>query len=170
MAARSYLWGLAATVAVGIAFLRGSYFLGAEVGGCYALLTAGVLWLLASWSRHDGEFHRKRAVLGVAFASPIAFALAFPAVINSDVQHFIDLQATDRAVTAEIRRVLRSDPAYAGLSVSTERRKVINVTVRGQVHRMADAGLLKNRVRSECPTLDQCSLHWEIVPIGVQLQ
>lgn len=156
-----------AIVAVGLvlisaAFLRGSFLLGVEYGIICVLITIGLLWLFLRTFKRGEKASLVRVVAIVIFSVPIGFAMAFPASIDSDVQFSIDQQTTDRAARAELTRVFSNDPAFAGLSISIEHLKVVNVTISGELPRHADLERLRGRIANECPTLLHCTLQWSV--------
>jgi hypothetical protein len=145
--------GVALCVAV---FFRGSYLLGTDCGVMYAAITLGIMLLLAR-SRTP-----VRAAVVAALSLPAGFAMAWPASINRDVQHFINLHAIDRAARTELAVVFASDPAYQHLSTSSVRLKVINVTIQGSLGTHSDLDQLRSRIVRECPALGTCNLYSEI--------
>ena len=145
-----------------IAFSRGNYLLGIQVGIAYVLVVAGLLWLLLESFRRKGMVAViQKSVLSL-LAIPIGFALAFPASINPDVQHFVNKQATDRNVREELKRVFGSDSAFGDLSISTTHLKVVNVTICGSLPTRDHMKRLHESLVSDCPTLKLCPLHWDI--------
>ena len=151
--------GASAVVAV---FLRGNYLLGFGCGAVYVVIALAILWLLARSRTPTGGVSVMRAGFVVAFALPVGYAMAFPASINPDVQLFIDDQATDRRVRAQLAAVFASDPVYHDLSVSSVHRKGIIITVRGSLRTRTDLEQLRSRLAEECPTFCECSLHWDV--------
>ena len=103
-----------------------------------------------------------RAGFVIAFAVPVGCAMAFPSSINSDVQVFIDMQASDRRARAELGEVFASDPVYHDLSVSSVHQKVVCITVRGSLNTRADLDRLRSRLTQRCPALRECFLRWDV--------
>ncbi len=133
-----------------IAFLRGNYLLGIETGAAYALVAAGILALLTQ------ENSRWIVALLAVLSVPVAIVMAYPAWFSPDLQHFIDKQATARAVRESLHQVFDSDPAFADLSVSTVHLKVVHFTIHGSLHTKADFERLRrlivhNRLVRGCP-------------------
>lgn len=145
-----------------VAFLRGNYLLGFRCGIIYALVAAAIVWLFAQSFTRKGKASRIQMISVVILAVPVGYAMAFPATINSDVQYFIDDQATDRTVRAELKHVFESDAAFADLSISTTHLKVVNVAIYGALPTRDDFRRLRRRINNECPTLELCPLHWDI--------
>jgi hypothetical protein len=144
------------------AFLCGSYLLGSMGGITYTLVVGGLAFLFARSSRRSGKLARIQMVAVALLAAPIGYVLAFPASLNPDLQHFIDKQATDRSVRAELKSVLKSDPAFCELSISTAHAKIVNVTIHGALPTREDMQRLRKRIANECPTLKLCALHWNV--------
>lgn len=88
--------------------------------------------------------------------------MAWPASINPDVRHVIDMQASDRAARAELAAVFASDKVYSDLSVSSVHRRVVNITVRGSLGTRFELDRLRSRIARECPGLGKCSLQWDV--------
>ena len=88
--------------------------------------------------------------------------MAFPATVNSDIHHFIDKQATDRAARTELKQVFKSDPGFAELSISTRHVKVVNVFISGSLPSHIDLKRLRDRITEECQALRLCPLHWDL--------
>ncbi len=147
---------------VAAAYLRGNYLLGLACGIAYAFVTSALIWLFIQSFTRKGRVSWIQAIAILILSVPVGFAMAFPAAINSDVQHGIDDQATDRKVRAELKRVFASDAAFAKLSLSTVHLKVVNVTIRGPLRTRSDLERLRSRISSECPTLELCPLHWDV--------
>lgn len=144
------------------AFLRGNYLFGLGRGIVYACLASTLVWLLVRSRTSTGRVSAVRTGLVVAFALPVAYAMAFPASVSPGMQSFIDAQARDRQLRAELTAVFASDPAFRDLRVSSVHRKVINVTVWGSLGTRADLDRLRVRIASECPVLSSCVLHWDV--------
>ena len=159
--ARSFTALVGIALATG-AFLRGNFLLGTVYGITSALIAAAIVWMFAeSVSRDGGPSIPGMIAVGV-FALSVGIVLAFPAAINSDVQHFIDKQATDRTVRGELNQVFASDTAFSDLSISTIHVKVVNVTISGELPSRNDLLRLRQRIFRECPTLKFCPLHWDV--------
>jgi hypothetical protein len=150
------------TVLVASAFLRGSYLLGFGCGMIYVAITVGLLWLLARSVVLTERPSLVRAAAITALSLPVAFAMAYPASINPDVQHFINKHATDRAARKELIALFASDPAYSELSISTAHLKVVNITIRGSLNDWSDLYRLRTRIAGECRVLNHCPLHWDV--------
>ncbi len=158
-------FGVGSIALVVVAFLRGNYLLGFATGVVYAIIAAGFAWLLYLLARAFTQMGIKALVAAlfvILLAIPVGYVLTFPAAINPDIQYFIDDQATDRTVRAELKRVFKSDPAFSGLSISTIHVKVVNVTIHGRLPTRSDLERLRERILTECPTLPRCPLHWDI--------
>jgi hypothetical protein len=145
-----------------VAFLRGNHLLGFDVGIAYVLVVAVLLWLLGESFRRKGVAAIIQMIAVTMIAILIGFALAFPASINPDVQHFINKHTTDRSVRKELRHVFNSDSAFGDLSVSTTHLKVVNVTIHGSLPTRDEMKRLRERLITDCPTLKLCPLHWDI--------
>lgn len=145
-----------------VAFLRGNHLLGMEAGIMFALVTGGALWLFVKTFARDGKISFARLVATSLLIGFVAFAIAFPAKVNSDLQHFIDKQATDRAARVEVRQVIESDNTFGSLSVATTRYKWVLVTVSGVMPTRDDFNRLRTRLIEDCPTLKTCTLEWHI--------
>lgn len=158
----SYCLALVAIAVVVCAFLRGNYLLGRMGGITYALVVGGLAVLFAQAFRRTGKVARIQMIAYAILAAPIGYVLAFPASINPDVQHFIDDQATDRKVRAELKCVFNADPAFDDLSVSTAHAKVVNVTIHGAVPTRNDLQRLRTQIAHKCPALNLCALHWNV--------
>lgn len=144
------------------AFLRGNYLFGLGRGIVYACLATALVWLIVRSHTSTGHVSAVRTGLVVAFALPVAYAMAFPASVSPGMQSSIDAQETDRQLRAELAAVFTSDPAFRDLWVSSVHRKVINVTVAGSLGSRADLDRLRVRIASECPALGNCFLHWDV--------
>lgn len=94
------------------AFLRGNHLLGLSCGLTYSAVALAFLWFLARCQPSGGQISVARSGLLAILALPVAYALAFPASVNPDVQVFIDKQAIDRKGRMELAAVFASDPAY----------------------------------------------------------
>lgn len=159
---RTVRWSVLAITAIVVAFLRGNHLFGVTVGVVYAAVAAGLLWLLARALRSTGSVSAWRVRLVTLFALPVAFAMAFPASINERVQFVIDDQATDRQVRSELAEVFASDPAYSDLSVSSEHKKVIRITVHGTLGTRADLERLRPLATKACSIDLRCDLVWDV--------
>ena len=145
-----------------VAVLRGNYLFGLAGAITYSLLLAGLIWLFAQSFNRKGKAARIQTIAVTILAVAIGYALAVPATVNPDVQHFINKQATDRSVRGELKRVFESDPEFSDLSISTTHLKVVNVTIHGTLPTLDDVQRLRKRITNECPTLELCPLHWNI--------
>jgi len=143
------------TTLIIVAFLRGNHLLGIETGAVYALVATGILALLAQ------ENSRWIVALIAMMSIPVAIVMAYPASFSPDLQHFIDKQATDRAVCESLYHVFDSDPAFADLSVSTVHLKVVNFTIHGALHTKADFERLRRLIVND--RLVRGPLHWDIL-------
>ncbi len=152
---------VAIVVVVG-AYLRGEYLLGVGCGIAYAAITLALVWLVSQARTPAGRVSVIRVLFMMLFVLPVGYAMAFPASLNSDVQVFINKQATERRARAELAAVFASDPAYRDLSVSSVHLKVVNLTIRGSLGARADLERLRSRITAECPALVECFLHWEV--------
>jgi len=150
-------------VLIAIAFQRGNYLLGVWCGVAYVAIAVGLLGLLAGSFMLTAEPSLVRTAFVCALSLPVGFAMAYPASINSDVQVFIDKQATDRAARRELAAVFASDPACGDLSVSTTHLKVVNVTIHGSLHDRSDLDRLRDRIASQCHVVKDCPLHWDVL-------
>ncbi len=145
-----------------IAYLRGDYLLGFDVAVAYVAVTIGLLWLFARSRKSDGSWSHGRMGIVVVFSLAAGLLMAYPALFMSDLQHFIDKQAVDRAARAEFAAVFASDHAYRDLSISTSRLKMVNLSVSGSLPTRNDLYQLRSRMIKECPTIRNCWLHWDI--------
>lgn len=152
---------LAVSTIIG-AFLRGNYLFGLGRGIVYACLATALVWLIVRSLTSTGHVSAVRTGLVVAFALPVAYAMAFPASVSPGMQSSIDAHARDRQLRAELAAVFASDPAFRDLRVSSVHLKVINVTVAGSLGTRADLDRLRARIASECPVLSSCVLHWDV--------
>ncbi len=145
-----------------LAFLRGNYLLGLRYGVACAAIVVAILWLLARSRTARGSVAFVRAGFVLACAVPLGYAIAFPASLNSDVQVFIDDQATNRMVRHELAAVFACDPAYRELSVSSVRLKSVIFTVHGSLGTRADLERLRHRIAQECQTVRLGFLRWDV--------
>lgn len=150
------------TVLTTTAFLRGNYLLGVAGGLTYAVVTACLVWLFARYLTHAGRPSPLRVIALFALSLPLILVLAYPTSVSPDLQHFIDKQATDRAARRELAVVFSSDPSYGDLSVSTTHLKVVNVAIRGTLASRTDLSQLRGLIATECPSLEQCVLRWDV--------
>jgi len=162
----AHLFLITAYVAViGVAFFRGNQLLGLDWGIVYAVIAFALLGLLTCSRTPAGDLSLGKVVFVVALALPVAYAMTFPASINPSVQVFIDKQANDRRIRADLAAVIGSDPAFDGLTVSSVHLKVVNVTVRGTLSTLSDFDRLRARITRECPALNDGGLllHWDVI-------
>ncbi|QDU45177.1 hypothetical protein Mal52_36670 [Symmachiella dynata] len=155
-------FALAGVALISVAFLRGNYLLGLGCGIAYVFVTTAAIWLFAQSLARKQRASRICAITIAILSVPIGLVMAFPAAINSDIQYFIDSQATDRTVRAELKQVFASDPVFSNLSLSTRHLKALNVTISGTLPTRNDLERLRNRILTECPTLKRCALHWNL--------
>lgn len=147
---------------IALAFLRGNYLLGFGYGVAYAMLTAGLVWLLARSLTFSKKPSAGRAIAVTILSIPIAYVMAYPTLINSDFHFFIADQATDRAARAELWAIFTTDPAFANLSLSTTHLKVVNITIYGSLPKHADFERLRARIANECQVVKGCPIHWSV--------
>lgn len=159
---RAWLLALGgAAVFVTGAYVRGEFLLGRRAGIVYALvaiLATGMI-LRSAVAR---PFQAQRLMSRCVFTFLVSLAFAFPTVLNRDLQHFVDLQATNRAIRSELKSVFAADKAFGDLAIETTQRKCVCVTVSGSVASAADFDRLRTRVSSECPSIDKVLIHWEV--------
>lgn len=146
-----------------LAFLRGNFLLGGVTGILFALVTGATLWLFIRTFVREGRISIARLIATSLLTGYVAFAFAFPAKLNSDLQHLIDKQADDRAARAEVSKVIKSDDTFGSLTVSTQQLKWVLVTVSGELPTRDALIHLRMRLVQECPTLKTCSLAWQIL-------
>jgi len=154
--------GLVAIALTAVAILRGNYLFGLAGAFPYSLASAGLIAMFAQSFKRKGKAAGLQVIAVTLVAVPIGYVLAFPAEINPDVQIFIDMQATNRSVRAELKRVFKSDPAFGDLSTFITHLKVVNVTICGVMPAREDMRRLRKRIADECPTLELCLLHWNV--------
>ena len=154
--------GMVGAVVAISAYLRGEYLLGSGYGLTCALASVGLLWLVVRSFPVAGRPSRIRVLAVGILSLVIGYALAYPASVNPDMQHFIDMQAIERAARAELTAVFTADPAFGNLIISTGHRKVVGVEVSGSLAYRVDFDRLRRRIAAECPTLSRCVLHWKI--------
>ncbi len=143
------------------AFVRGSHLLGTGAGLLYAFVAILVSFLFVQTLSHT-PVSRLRLWLLLMFAIPVSLAFTFPTYLNSDVQYFVDDQATDRNVRHELATLFASDSAFVDLGVSTTHQKIVCVEIFGELPTRADLDRLRDRLAGECPTLDRCALCWTV--------
>lgn len=145
-----------------VAFLRGNYLLGFEIGIIYLCTVAALVWLIVNSFSLKRKVSLLRKICVSGFAVSVGLALAFPGVINTDVQHMVDDQATMRNARFELDRVYKSDPAFADLTISTTRGKIAFVNITGGLANWDDFHQLKKRITHECPAVEHCALGWKV--------
>lgn len=143
------------------AYLRGEFLLGRRAGVVYALVAilATGLILRAAVAR---PLQAQQLMSRCVFTFLVSLAFAFPTVLNRDLQHFVDLQATNRAIRSELKSVFAADKAFGNLAIETTQRKCVCVTVSGSVASAADFDRLRTCVSSECPSVEKVLIHWEV--------
>jgi hypothetical protein len=151
---RSIFIAIASVATIFAAFLRGNYLLGVGAGIAYMFVVLGLILLVASArSRRMVSVYLVLALIAISI-------LANPAWFNHDLQHFINDQATDRNVRADLYRLFDSDPAFQQLSVSTLHLKVVNFTIHGTLPTKSDFDRLRKLLENE--NLVPGPLHWNI--------
>jgi len=143
--------------------LRGNYLLGPAYGTLCAALMLALVWLLTRSLKADEGTSRVRVALVLLFATTVGLTLAFPASVNGDVKHLIKKHAIDRLAHKELLTVLKSDPSFRDLAVSSRQLKIVNVYLRGSVATRNDFDRLRSRISKECPTVRGCFLHWDVL-------
>jgi len=150
--------------AVGFAimiFARGAWLFGSSIGVVYAivaLFTAGLFGQALLNSADSGSQVVSRGV----FLIFVSFVLTFPSIVNPQVQHFIDLQATDRRIRAELSKAIDADPAFRHVVIETQKRKCVCVEISGSVSSHDDYDRLRSQVSSKCPTIANVLIDWDV--------
>jgi hypothetical protein len=139
------------------AFARGSYLLGFPVGIAYLVVAAGLVYLVQRPSSKM-VVRKSRWTLVVALAA----AMMFPTFVSSDVKFSVEQRAAERYMRAEVRAILKSDPRFAELRVTSDRSKVVMVTVSGSTRSKAVFDVLDNRLRSIRPHYSPSILIWRV--------
>lgn len=143
------------------AYSRGNFLLGRGTGIVYAFV-ATLIVVLFIRALAQSPVSKLRLVCLILFALVVSIAFAFPALLNSDIQHFINKQTADRTARAELSRVFGADAAFRDLSVSTIHLKAVNVTIHGEVPMKTDLDRLRSQVLDHCSFVDKCGLNWRI--------
>ena len=143
------------------AYCRGNHLLGSEVGISYAVV-ATLITILILRALSQSPLPTFRLVFLALFAIPVSLAFAFPTYLNSDVQHFVNKQTTDRNARGELATLFASDSAFRNLGVSTTHLKVVNVEIHGTVPTKPDLDRLRSQVLDQCQFVDHCFVHWRI--------
>ena len=122
-------------VAAGLAiaaFARGKYLLGWDAGVVYAVVSIGFIVPLmrAEQGPRPALWQRTFSVISAVVVGVVIF---FPTLVISDVEIFVQKQATDRAVRADLQTLFTSNPQYSELSVTTQHLKTVVVMVFGTV-------------------------------------
>jgi len=151
--------GVALVVA---AILRGNYLFGLYYGIVCGFITAFLASGLASCFPCKDKASLSRLLFGVVLTASAGVIMAFPAAINPEIQYFIDKQAIDRTVRAELHEVFVTDSAFEDLSISSVHLKKVNVTIHGKLPARGDLIRLHENISrlpsSKLPHI----LHWEI--------
>lgn len=161
------LFGLFALCHTVAAFARGSWLFGPAIAVVYAvvsLVTVGLLGLAILNAEDTGSQVVSRAV----FLLIVSFVLAFPALINPQMQHFINLQETDRQICLELSNVVHGESAYRNVMIATLKRKCVCVEISGSVPSNADYDRLRSQVSSQCPTVADVLIDWDVAISDVQ--
>lgn len=143
------------------AYARGAWLFGSAIAVVYAvisLFTVGLLGQAILKAEDSGSQVVSRAV----FLAFVSFVLAFPALINPQVQHFIELQNTDRHIRNELSKVLNGDPAFRSVAIATLKRKCVCVEISGSVPSGDDYTRLRSQVSSQCPTVANVLIDWDV--------
>jgi hypothetical protein len=143
------------------AFVRGNQLLGVGVGVIYAIV-ALMMALITIRALLQRPLPKIRIAVHALFAIPVAFAFAFPASINPDVQIFVDKLALERTARSELAVVFNSDSAFASVYVSVVQFKCVNVNISGSVQTKRDLLRLQSRILENCQSIDRCCVNWRI--------
>ncbi len=154
---------LALSLSVGtVSFFLGNYLLGLPGGVAYVLIAVCLLGLLASSTVLTDKPSRVKAALVIALSIPVGYFMINPAALSPDVQHIIDMHATDRQMRRELAKVFAGDPGFRNLSISTTHLKAVNIDIRGILTDRADLDRLRQRITTECPAVSLRTLHWDV--------
>ncbi len=157
----TWLFALFAATHAGIAYARGLHLFGSSMATVYAvvsLLTTGLLGYALLNRSESGS----QAVSRSVFLIFVSIVLAVPTVFNPQVQHFIDLQATDRRIRSELHAVIQSEPVFASVTITTKKSKCVCVEISGSVLSQDDYDRLRSQVSSQCPTVSDVLIDWDL--------
>jgi hypothetical protein len=144
------------------AFLWGNHLLGFIYGVVYAvaaLAPVGLLLRLLVWNEQPLVLP---SIIVVAFAACLGYLYICPTAFSPDMQHYIDMQASDRAIRKELGTLFASDQAFSNLSASTSHLKAVCVTIYGSVPNRATLDRLRGRITNECKEIQLSSLNWDV--------
>ncbi|MBL8810033.1 MAG: hypothetical protein JNM43_07655 [Planctomycetaceae bacterium] len=156
------LFGLFALCHATAAYARGSWLFGSAIAVVYAVVSLFTVGLLGLAILNAGETGSQVVSRGV-FVFFVSFVLAFPALINPQVQHLIDLQTTDRQIRSELSNILNSDPAFQSVIIATLKRKCVCVELSGSVPSADVYDRLRSQISSQCPTVANVLIDWDVV-------
>lgn len=156
---KSLLVGVFFVAYILAAYGRGNYLLGAGI--MYAIIAA-LIALLFLRTLLQSPLPKFRFAFLVLFATLVSLAFAFPMYLNPDVQYFVNDRATERNARNELAMVFAGDAAFRDLAVSTTRRKIVNVEIRGTVPTTSALNRLQSHLNERCQFMDDCLVHWEV--------
>jgi hypothetical protein len=157
------LFGVIGIALCTVAYTRGDYLLGPKYGIAYVVITLALLGLFASAVSKGGYASVLQVGIVIALSLTAGYLMANPTSIDPDMKYYIEQQAIDRATRAELAAVFATDQAFDALSVSTTHLKTVNVTVSGSLGTPTEFDRLREKVVRECPALNHCNLHWNIL-------
>jgi len=154
-------WLIGSTAIMLVLFFRGQHLLGQSTGILYATIVFAIA--LIGYRNLYVQAPSSIVIVLYSIFATVSVAIMFsPATFSPDVQRFIDKQATDRNVRAELTTLIGANTDYTDIVIETKHLKVVFVSISGTVpSRPAIDQLLADLSRLEF--VRYCSLRGRVI-------
>jgi hypothetical protein len=126
------------------------------------MIAVATFWIVNNSPRVAQPPSRVWWLARATFGAAVAFIMAFPTTVSPHLDFVIRNRQTQQRIRHDITAVLETNPAFSGLTVSTERRKSIIVTISGSLPSIRHLNQLHSQLSADPEAREGYWLTWEI--------